>query len=89
MNDLEFWLMGKIEGSSADGFLSLEKEIQRSYIDEYESETLDLGEKDLEMLGRYLRRMLVVDPEQRARSEDLLAEPWVSEAIRTSDEEDS
>lgn len=75
--------MGKVKGSRADGFLPLEKEIQRSYIDEYKGETLELGEKDLELLYQYLRRMLVVNPEQRAKPEDLLIEPWVSEAVAT------
>ncbi|KAL9126734.1 MAG: hypothetical protein Q9217_004261 [Psora testacea] len=68
------------ECSSAEGFLSLEQQIRRSYFDGYRNDTLQLGEGELELLGRYLQKMLVVDPEQRATSEDLLAETWISEA---------
>lgn len=69
-----------MKGSSADGFLSLEEQIRKSYFDGYKSDTLQLGEGELELLGRYLRKMLIVDPKQRATSEGLLAETWISEA---------
>ncbi|KAK3942337.1 kinase-like domain-containing protein [Diplogelasinospora grovesii] len=71
-------LAEKPDESSADGFLSLEEEIQRSYVNGHDSETLELGEKDLELLGRFLRMMLVVEPEKRATSSELKTHPWVS-----------
>jgi hypothetical protein len=36
-----------------------------------------LTQADLDVLGRYLRRFLVVDPAQRAVARDLLDDPWV------------
>lgn len=68
-----------LEDEAADGFLPLEEEIRRSYFDGYDISTLKLTEKDLETLGCYLRKMLVVDPAQRATPQQLLAEAWVSE----------
>ena len=38
-----------------------------------------LSEADLEVLGCYLRRMLVVDAKQRATARELLDDPWVVE----------
>lgn len=73
-------LKERIDGSSADGFLSLEEQIRKAYFDGYKSDTLQLGDGELELLGRYLRKMLIVDPKQRATSEGLLAETWISEA---------
>ncbi|KAK0739484.1 kinase-like domain-containing protein [Apiosordaria backusii] len=64
--------------SSADYFLPLEEEIRRSYFDGYESKTLQLDEAELETLGQYLRKLLVVDPDQRASTRELLNDPWVS-----------
>jgi serine/threonine protein kinase len=66
------------KGFSAEGFVSLEQELKRSYFDDYEIGTLQLNEEDIEMLGRYLRKMLFVDPKQRATSQELLVEAWVS-----------
>lgn len=66
--------------ANAECFLPLEKQIPRDYFRGDSSRTLSLSEKDLQLLGRYLRRMLVFDPKQRAKSEDLLTEPWISEA---------
>lgn len=54
--------------------------LRESYFGAYSRDTLQLGEGELEILGRYLRKMLVVDPKQRATSEGLLAETWISEA---------
>jgi hypothetical protein len=40
-----------------------------------------LREADLDKLGRYLRRLLVVDASQRATAHDLLKDPWVVEEV--------
>ncbi|KAL2201500.1 kinase-like domain-containing protein [Corynascus similis CBS 632.67] len=62
----------------ADDFLPLEEEIQRSYVDGYPSETLQLTGKDLENLGKYLRKMLIVDPQQRATAAELVSDTsWI------------
>lgn len=67
--------------SSAEGFLPLEQQIRKSYFANYRCDALQfLGERELELLGRYLRKMVIVDPKQRATSEGLLAEKWISEA---------
>ncbi|KAL7907398.1 kinase-like domain-containing protein [Trichoderma velutinum] len=63
--------------SAADGFLSLEEDIQSSYSNGYDKETLDLSEEDLRTLGSYLRRMCVVEPTRRANSKALMSHPWV------------
>ncbi|ROW17514.1 hypothetical protein VPNG_00929 [Cytospora leucostoma] len=66
--------------SNADGFEPLEEQIQRDYCRDGESGgTPPLSEEDLQLLGHYLRRMLVVHAEQRAGAKDLLTEPWVSD----------
>ncbi|KAJ8110712.1 hypothetical protein ONZ43_g5805 [Nemania bipapillata] len=57
---------------STDDFLPLEKEIQRAYVDGYPSETLQFTKTDLERLGKYLRKMLIVDPQQRAAASELI-----------------
>jgi hypothetical protein len=69
-----------VEDSSDDCFLPLEQRIRRAYFDGYKTDTLQFGEEELELLGRYLRKMLIVDPTQRATSQDLLGETWISEA---------
>jgi hypothetical protein len=48
--------------------------MQRAYADDYPSETLQLTRKDLERLGKYLRKMLVVDPKQRAAAAELVSD---------------
>ncbi|KAF2110989.1 kinase-like domain-containing protein [Lophiotrema nucula] len=63
---------------SAEGFLSLEEEIKRSYSDDFDRSTLELDEEGLQTLGRYLRKTLVVDPAHRATTKDLLRDAWVS-----------
>ncbi len=65
-----------IEEDSTDHFLPLEEEIQRAYVDGYPSETLQSTRKDLERLGKYLRRMLIVDPQQRAAAAELELQSW-------------
>ncbi|KAK4672134.1 hypothetical protein QC763_100420 [Podospora pseudopauciseta] len=65
--------------STAEYFLSLEEEIRRSYNDGYERDTLQFGEAELETLGCYLRKLLVVDPDHRATTSELLNDPWVSQ----------
>lgn len=66
------------EVSFEDGFLPLDQEIRRSYFDEFGREGLELNEEDINLLESYLRKMLVVDPERRVTSKDLLSDPWVS-----------
>ncbi|EHK24113.1 uncharacterized protein TRIVIDRAFT_147331 [Trichoderma virens Gv29-8] len=63
--------------SAADGFLPLEEEIQASYINGYNKETLDLDVEDLAVLGSYLRRMCVVEPIKRAKLAELMLHRWV------------
>ncbi|KAL8914574.1 MAG: hypothetical protein Q9172_007050 [Xanthocarpia lactea] len=70
----------KIDDSSAKAFLPLEQRIRESYFASYRSGPFQLGDGELELLGRYLRKMLIVDPKQRAKSGDLLAEAWISES---------
>ncbi|KAK0669037.1 kinase-like domain-containing protein [Cercophora samala] len=64
--------------SSADYFLSLEEEIRRSYFDGYKTETLQLGEAELKTLGKYLRKLLIINPDHRATTGQLLDDAWVS-----------
>ncbi|CAI6230404.1 unnamed protein product [Periconia digitata] len=65
--------------SAAEGFESLEEEIKRSYINGYDTSTLQLGEEDFDVFGRYLRKLLVVDPIHRATTQELLQDAWVSD----------
>ncbi|KAG7286209.1 hypothetical protein NEMBOFW57_008515 [Staphylotrichum longicolle] len=65
------------DDSSKEFFRPLEEEIRRSYFDDRNTESLDLTQADLDVLGRYLRRLLVVDPVLRAAARDLLDDPWV------------
>ncbi|KAL9624169.1 MAG: hypothetical protein Q9160_001691 [Pyrenula sp. 1 TL-2023] len=65
--------------SSAEGFLPLKQEIQRSYSDDCEKDTLQLTAKDLDLLEQYIRKMLIVDPKQRATADALLNEMWIAE----------
>lgn len=51
--------------------------MRQSYFGDCDTENLDLTQADLDVLGRYLRRLLVVDPTQRAVARDLLDDPWV------------
>ncbi len=69
-----------MEDSSVECFLPLEQQIRVAYFDGYKTDTLQLGEGELELLGRYLRKMLIVDPKQRATTKDLLAEAWIAQA---------
>ncbi|KAM6481756.1 kinase-like domain-containing protein [Trichoderma sp. SZMC 28011] len=63
--------------SAANGFLSLEEDIQASYANGYDKETLDLNEEDLTTVGSYLRRMFIVEPTRRANLTELMSHPWV------------
>ncbi|KAL7789766.1 kinase-like domain-containing protein [Trichoderma afarasin] len=65
------------DGSAADGFLSLEEDIQASYANGYDKETVDLNEEDLTILGSYLRRMCIVEPTRRSNLSELMSHPWV------------
>lgn len=52
--------------------------MQRSYFDGYPSETLELTRHDLEKMGKYLRKMLIIDPKQRAVAAELVSDTsWV------------
>jgi serine/threonine protein kinase len=64
----------------AEGFSPLEDDVRNSYRGSYRREDLELGEKELEQLTNLLRRMLVIDPEERAQVTELLDDPWFSEA---------
>ncbi|KAH6845666.1 kinase-like domain-containing protein [Chaetomium sp. MPI-CAGE-AT-0009] len=69
---------------SANDFLPLEEEIQRGYVDGYPSETLQFTSEDLERRGRYLRKMLVVDPQRRATAAELASDTsWT--CVRSQD----
>ncbi|KAK4466343.1 kinase-like domain-containing protein [Cladorrhinum samala] len=61
----------------AEDFAPLEEEIRRSYSNGFQSKTLQLGEAELEILGKYLRKLLVVCPNDRATTRQLLDDPWV------------
>lgn len=71
-----------------DDFLPLEEEIQRAYVDGYPSKTLELTAQDLERLGKYLRKMLVVDPQQRATGIVLAGDTSWTSVDGTSDGSD-
>ncbi|TFK65632.1 kinase-like protein [Pluteus cervinus] len=61
---------------AAESFLRLEDELARSYIEGFDRDTLDLNESDLDTLGKCLRRMLVLDPCERATTEELITNTW-------------
>ncbi|KXX74834.1 Protein kinase dsk1 [Madurella mycetomatis] len=67
------------DNSSAEYFLPLEDELRRSYFEGHDAKTLPLREVEINTLGRYLRKLLVIDPTQRAKAHELLSDPWVSE----------
>ncbi|MCJ1424393.1 hypothetical protein MMC29_002281 [Sticta canariensis] len=71
-------LKERVDYSSAENFLPLEQ-LRSEYLHGYKRVTVQLGEGELEPLGRYLRKMLIVDPKQR-----LLAGTWISEAVGDS-----
>jgi hypothetical protein len=64
---------------SAKGFQPLEQQLLEDYFVRYGRQTFDLGREEILQLGRYLRKMLVVDPNQRTPLKDLFTETWVSE----------
>ncbi|KAI0104252.1 kinase-like domain-containing protein [Nemania sp. FL0031] len=64
----------KPDEDSTGDFLPLEEEIQRAYVEDYPSEALQLTKRDLERLGKYLRKMLIVDPQQRATAAELICD---------------
>lgn len=68
--------------TSEDDFQPLEGELSFSYFHRDPDASKPLTEADIGLLGRYLRRLLVVDPAKRATARDLLDEPWVEERIR-------
>lgn len=57
--------------------MPLEEQIQKAYANGYDKETLDLNEKDLSVLGSYLRKMCVVEPSKRATVAELMSHPWI------------
>lgn len=68
-----------IEKDWTDDFLPLEEEIEEHYLRKSPSKTPEFTEQDLEKLGKYLRRMLIVDPEQRAVAAELVSDAsWVN-----------
>ncbi|KAF8542412.1 kinase-like domain-containing protein [Trichophaea hybrida] len=62
------------------GYLPLEEMVHLFYFGTkggyIDPETLDLSVADTEMLSRCLRRMLVLDPELRAKAMELVDDPW-------------
>ncbi|KAM0455292.1 hypothetical protein ACHAO4_004170 [Trichoderma viride] len=70
-------LKTKPDASRAENFLPLEEQIQKAYANGYDKETLDLNEKDLSVLGSYLRKMCVVEPSKRATVAELMSHPWI------------
>ncbi len=67
------------KAASTGDFLPLEEEVQRAYVDGYPSETLEFTRRDLEVFGRILRKVLIVDPEQRATIGELAHDAlWAS-----------
>ncbi|EHK40492.1 hypothetical protein TRIATDRAFT_231146, partial [Trichoderma atroviride IMI 206040] len=75
------------DASRAEYFLPLEEQIQKTYANGYDKETLDVNEKDLSVLGSYLRKMCVVEPTTRATLTELLSHPWIKadEGIRSEE----
>jgi hypothetical protein len=74
--------------SSAQYFSPLEEELQKCCWDGNDIENSYLCEDDLGKLGSYLRRLLVVDPTQRATAHDLLDDPWAEEQEEEEEEEE-
>lgn len=54
------------------------QQLRRAYFRNSDPEKLPLGGEDMACLKGYLRKMLVVDPDQRATSSELLSDPWVA-----------
>ncbi|KAL2194721.1 kinase-like domain-containing protein [Corynascus similis CBS 632.67] len=62
-----------------DDCLPLESRIQKAYVGEWPSEELRITGKDLEKLVKYHRKMLVIDPEQRATAAELANDSsWIA-----------
>ena len=66
-----------------DTFAPLESHIQEAYFIAHKGDKLQLGEAELEILVHYLRRMLVLDPQQRPTAKDLMSGEWISEATES------
>jgi len=68
--------------ADADGFLSLEDELMRYYFAEHITSPLPLSKEDIMMLGRCLRKILVLDPRKRADTDALLRDPWFARNVK-------
>lgn len=63
---------------STNDFLPLEEKIQRAYVNGHPTENPQLTKEDLERLGKYLRKMLVVAPQHRATAAELASDTsWI------------
>ncbi len=69
-----------IDDESAEGFRPLEQLLRKEYFDTCRRHTTELKMEDFQLLTCYLRRMLVIDPEERASLNDLITDPWISGA---------
>lgn len=68
-----------VKDDLTDDCLPLESRIQKAYVGEWPSEELRITGKDLEKLVKYLRKMLVIDPEQRATAAELANDSsWIA-----------
>lgn len=67
--------------------MPLEEQIQKQYANGYDKETLDLNEKDLSVLGSYVRKMCVVEAAKRATLTELMSHPWIKAYEGITDEE--
>jgi hypothetical protein len=73
------YMLTRVDGGEL-GYLPLEEMVHLFYFGtkggHIDPETLDLSVADTEMLSRCLRRMLVLDPELRAKAMELVDDPW-------------
>ncbi len=59
--------------------LPLEEQMQKEYFGDRADKTPQLGDTDIEKLGHFLRKLLVVNPSFRAKSSELLHDSWITE----------
>ncbi len=65
--------------SSAVNFKPLEEELREKYISGRDADIINLSESYLEVLARYLGKLLVLDPNHRITAQELLDDAWVAE----------
>jgi len=75
-NALRNNVLNEPPNDAADGCLSLEDDLTQMYFAKHLTSLLPLSKEDIRMLGRCLRKMLVLDPRKRAETDALLQDPW-------------